>query len=344
MSMKDYALPGDAALCRILTLEGEPHLGWFDLGNPHIQKPPAVVDLTHVSNEKFTTVAQALTLPTPSSMYLTPYCDLVDFVDLVALDASASWRERYPHGGQIDPRSVVNMLSSFVPDAFVLPIDELTLLAPIDSQQVWIADGAGEGGPEAGGTENDGGAEPHDRPDGAERPFPFRRGDARHIVGPGQAMQARSGARRTVPGPALAVLLNGLGTITGFTIANDVHATAMESEGSPALSWAGPHNGACALGPWVMPTDFLRDPYALRVHCSISRGGAVLWQGEASTAALRPWLDELVPRLARAQSFPDGAYLLARLPVAPPEPIGLQAGDSVEVSIEQLGTLRNPVA
>jgi 2-dehydro-3-deoxy-D-arabinonate dehydratase len=133
-----------------------------------------------------------------------------------------------------------------------------------------------------------------------------------------------------------------MGTV--FRNENDVRATAREGEGSPDLSWAGTHNGACALGPWVMPTDFLRDPYALHVHCSISRGVAVLWQGEASTTALRPWLDEVVPRLARAQSFPDGAYLLARVPLAPPEPIGLRAGGSVEVSIEELGTLRNPVA
>lgn len=116
----------------------------------------------------------------------------------------------------------------------------------------------------------------------------------------------------------------------------------MEGEGPTDLSGAGVRDGACALGPWVVPAEYVRNPYAPRIACGIRRG-AVLWQGEASTSGLHQRLDGLVSHLTHAGSSPGGAYLLAGIPLAPPDSVSLQAGDLVEVAIEGLGVLRNPL-
>ena len=332
MNTSGLSLPDEAALCRFLTPSGEPHLGWLDRPNPHIQEPAAVVDLTRVSEGALTTVAQALTYTSWHSYYTaSPYVPLSDFAALVVLAQPAHLGIPGPAWDDFAP-----MLSLAVPDSFVLPLDAVTLLAPIDAQEVWIAGGSNERGPVAGGAEGI-------RLQEAERPTPFSGGDARPIVGPGQAIRIPPGSRRIIPCPALALLLDALGGIAGYTLGNHVHMPDIDGGGSPDLPRAAILDGACALGPWVVPAEYMGDPYRLRVSCRISRGGVLLWQGDAGTAGLHPRLGDLVAQLTHARNFPDGAYLLIGIPLAPPDSAGLQAGDFVEVAIEGLGTLRNPV-
>jgi 2-dehydro-3-deoxy-D-arabinonate dehydratase len=54
--------------------------------------------------------------------------------------------------------------------------------------------------------------------------------------------------------------------------------------------------------------------------------------------------DELISYLFREQEFPNGVILLTGTGVVPPENFTLQSGDRVEITIPEIGTLRNPVA
>ena len=53
---------------------------------------------------------------------------------------------------------------------------------------------------------------------------------------------------------------------------------------------------------------------------------------------------ELVRFLYRDNSFPTGALLLTGTGIVPGDDFTLQSGDSIEISIDTIGTLRNTVA
>jgi 2-dehydro-3-deoxy-D-arabinonate dehydratase len=69
----------------------------------------------------------------------------------------------------------------------------------------------------------------------------------------------------------------------------------------------------------------------------------VHWSGEASTADLKRRLEDLVEYLFREDDFPDGVILSTGTALVPDSPFSLQHGDVVEIDIDQLGLLRNPV-
>ena len=54
-------------------------------------------------------------------------------------------------------------------------------------------------------------------------------------------------------------------------------------------------------------------------------------------------LEDLVSYLFREDSFPDGVILSTGTGLVPDTPFTLEAGDVVEIDIDQLGMLRNPV-
>jgi 2-dehydro-3-deoxy-D-arabinonate dehydratase len=69
----------------------------------------------------------------------------------------------------------------------------------------------------------------------------------------------------------------------------------------------------------------------------------VHWSGEASTSQLRRRLDELVDYLTRADAFPDGVILSTGTCLVPGTPFTLTAGDEVQIEIDEVGSLTNPV-
>jgi 2-dehydro-3-deoxy-D-arabinonate dehydratase len=54
-------------------------------------------------------------------------------------------------------------------------------------------------------------------------------------------------------------------------------------------------------------------------------------------------LEELIDWLGRDNSFPDGVILLTGTGIVPPDEFSLQAGDSVRITIDGIGTLTNQV-
>ena len=52
---------------------------------------------------------------------------------------------------------------------------------------------------------------------------------------------------------------------------------------------------------------------------------------------------DLIGYLGRDNLFPDGVVLLTGTGIVPPDDFTLLAGDEVVISIEGIGTLRNPV-
>ena len=79
------------------------------------------------------------------------------------------------------------------------------------------------------------------------------------------------------------------------------------------------------------------------IGLSIRRAGAVVFTGQTSVAQLARSLEELVGWLGRDNSFPQGAFLLTGTGIVPESSFTLEPGDLVDITIDGIGTLTNPV-
>jgi 2-dehydro-3-deoxy-D-arabinonate dehydratase len=222
-------------------------------------------------------------------------------------------------------------------------LSDVTLLAPIDHQEVWAAGVTYERSREAREQESEHAADMYARVYAATRPELFFKADARRTAGPDGEIRVRPDSSWSVPEPELALVLSPALRIAAYTIGNDVSARDIEGENPLYLPQAKVYDGACALGPWLIPSELVPDPHSLEISCRISRDGQVIWRDSTTTAKLHRTFEELVSYLGRSNSFPGGAFLLTGTCLVPPDSLTLQAGDDVTIEIAGLGTLRNTV-
>ncbi|MCS6954290.1 MAG: fumarylacetoacetate hydrolase family protein, partial [Bryobacteraceae bacterium] len=104
------------------------------------------------------------------------------------------------------------------------------------------------------------------------------------------------------------------------------------------------YTGCCALGPVIVTTEQLPDPYRLQMTCTITRGDRIVFSGEVSTAGLNRRLETLLEYLLRANPVPAGSVLLTGTGIIVPEEAALAPGDEVVIRVPEIGELRNPAA
>src|SRR4029079_18368649 len=177
----------------------------------------------------------------------------------------------------------------------------------------------------------------------AERPELFFKSAAWRVIGDGQTIAVRADSDLDVPEPEVALVVNRFGEIAGYTACNDVSSRSIEGENPLYLPQAKVYLGGCALGPAVVPSWEIDDPYRLGIELEIERGGVQIWAGSANTSQLHRRFDDLVEHLFRADDFPWGVVISTGTCLVPDLPFTLQPGDTVSITIEGLGTLRNPV-
>ncbi len=120
--------------------------------------------------------------------------------------------------------------------------------------------------------------------------------------------------------------------VWGYTCANDVTARDLEQRDSQMTRGKG-FDTFCPLGPWVS-TDV--DPADLVVMCKVN--GQV--RQMSSTRELRFSAPQLIAFISSVMTLEPGDVILTGTPAG----VGaLNAGDSVEVEIEGIGTLVNTV-
>lgn len=218
-----------------------------------------------------------------------------------------------------------------------------TLLAPIDGEtEVWAA-GVTYKRSEEARVEESATPDIYTRVYGAERPELFFKANARRVAGFDQPIGVRADSTWDVPEPELAIVVNAGADIVGYTIGNDVSSRSIEGENPLYLPQAKVYAGSCALGPGITPVWEVADPYAVGIRMRIARGGALHWQGETSMREFARRLEQLVEYLFRADAFPDGVIISTGTALVPASPFTLEAGDVVEIEIDGIGALRNPV-
>jgi len=223
-----------------------------------------------------------------------------------------------------------------------MPLAAATLVAPVDRQEVWAAGVTYRRSRDARMEESTQ-KSVYDLVYDAARPELFLKATASRVRGPGEAVAVRGDSTWDVPEPELALVINRGGEIVGFTIGNDVSSRSIEGENPLYLPQAKVYTASAALGPVVVLAWELGELGDRTIRLVIRRGGAVLFDGSTSTNEIHRSLAELVAYLFRCNEFPDGAILMTGTGIIPPSEFTLEAGDDVEIAIDGLGSLRNPV-
>lgn len=143
-------------------------------------------------------------------------------------------------------------------------------------------------------------------------------------------------ARRIGPGSALDV-------VAGYTVANDVSARNLQSKDGQWLR-AKSFDTFCPLLPSLVPVDELGDASGLRIVQRLN-GHALQ---DSNTSELIHDVPHVVAHASSVFTLEPGDLILTGTPagvgVFREPPVSLQPGDTVEIEIERIGRLENPVA
>jgi 2-dehydro-3-deoxy-D-arabinonate dehydratase len=221
-------------------------------------------------------------------------------------------------------------------------LDAVTLTAPVDRQEVWAA-GVTYLRSRDARMEESTQKDVYDLVYEAARPELFLKATPSRVRGPGEPVAIRGDSIWDVPEPELALVLNREGELVGYTIGNDVSSRSIEGENPLYLPQAKVYTACAAVGPAIVPTWELGELGDRAIRLTIRRGGAVHFEGSSSTAQIHRPLEELVAYLFRCNEFPHGAILMTGTGIIPPSEFTLEDGDDVEIAIDGIGTLRNPV-
>src|SRR5712692_9499078 len=224
-----------------------------------------------------------------------------------------------------------------------VPLRDLTLLPPIDQQEVWAAGVTYKRSREARERESAGAASFYDLVYTAPRPELFFKAASSRVVGHGGQVHIRRDSRWSVPEPELALVLSPHLQIVGYTIGNDMSSRDIEGENPLYLPQAKIYDHACALGPVITLAAAMPSPDDITIRMIIERRGERIFEGTTALAAMKRTFAELVHWLGLENSFPHGAILLTGTGIVPPDDFTLATGDLVSIEVTGIGQLTNLV-
>jgi 2-dehydro-3-deoxy-D-arabinonate dehydratase len=218
-------------------------------------------------------------------------------------------------------------------------------LSPASAQEVWAAGVTYLRSRTARMEESKdaGGGSFYDRVYSADRPELFFKSPGHRVIGPAGYVRLRRDSKWNVPEPELTLLISSAGTITGYTIGNDMSSRDIEGENPLYLPQAKLYDGSCAIGPCVLVADAPL-PRDTIIGLHVRRGAADVFTGQVAISQIKRELPSLVQWLCRELSFPQGCFLMTGTGIVPPDSFTLQAGDEISIAIEPIGTLTNVVA
>jgi len=176
-----------------------------------------------------------------------------------------------------------------------------------------------------------------------ERPEVFFKATPSRCVGPNGYICCRQDSNLTAVEAELGYVLGADREIVGYTVCNDVSAWDIERENPLYLTQSKTFLGCCAIGPVLVTTSELPDPYSLDVSCRIFKKGKLAYEGGVNTEQIHRRFDELTEYLYRDNPIPAGTTVSTGTGIMVPNELALEEGDRVEIEIEGIGLLTNPV-
>lgn len=130
--------------------------------------------------------------------------------------------------------------------------------------------------------------------------------------------------------------------VFGYTCINDVSARDLQFADGQWIRGKS-LDTFCPIGPWIVTKDEIPDPQTLSISCRVN--GRVLQ--DSSTKQMIFSVAELISFISQGITLEPGDIIATGTPpgvgFARTPPIWLQPGDTVEVEIEGIGILQNPV-
>lgn len=163
------------------------------------------------------------------------------------------------------------------------------------------------------------------------------------VIGPGDTILLPPQSQQVVHEAELAVVIGRTGRwiqpddamdyVLGYTIGNDVTARDLQRRDGQWTRGKG-FDTFCPLGPWI-ETEF--DPSDALMTCHVSGEMRQM----ASTRDMLFNVRQLIAYISSIMTIEPGDVLMTGTPAG----VGmLQPGDTVQITIEGLGTLQNPVS
>jgi 2-dehydro-3-deoxy-D-arabinonate dehydratase len=239
-----------------------------------------------------------------------------------------------------DPYEVVSLLSS---GQVAEPLAGVNLLPPIDQQEVWAAGVTYKRSKTARMEESTTSADCYDRVYASPRPELFFKASPHRVSGHGQPLRIRTDSEWNVPEPELTLVLNSHSKLVGFTIGNDMSSRDIEGDNPLYLPQAKVYNQCCGLGPWITLATAMPAREEIGVRLLIRREGKEVFHGATDINHMVRSFENLIGWLTRDNSFPSGAFLLTGTGIVPSNDFTLLAGDEVEIRIDGIGALVNPI-
>lgn len=177
----------------------------------------------------------------------------------------------------------------------------------------------------------------------AERPELFFKGTLSRLVGPNDSICIRRDSELTAVEPELGYVLGANGKIIGYTCSNDVSAWDIERENPLYLPQSKIFYGCIALGPVLVTTSEVENPYNLDITCRIIRTGETIFSGKVNSSQIKRPFEELTEFLIRDNPIPIGTAVSTGTGIMVPNELCLRDGDRVDIEIEGIGILSNPV-
>jgi len=132
--------------------------------------------------------------------------------------------------------------------------------------------------------------------------------------------------------------------VAGYLCSNDVSARDWQ-KGKPAGQWllGKSFESFAPIGPWLVTADEVPDPGNLRIRLRLN---GRLMQDSNTSQLIFP-IPRLIAYVSEVCTLEPGDLLFTGTPagvgMARKPPVYLKPGDVVEVEIDRLGVLRNPV-
>lgn len=228
-------------------------------------------------------------------------------------------------------------------EAPVYPLSDVSLLSPLERQEVWAAGVTYLRSKTARMEESDFSATAYDRVYDAPRPEIFFKSLAEKTVATRADVGIRADAKWNVPEAELALVVNSRGELVGYSIGNDMSSRDIEGENLLYLPQAKVYKWSCSFGPYIVIGPIEEEVREWTISVKITRGGDVMFTGETSISQIKRSFAELTDYLCRSQDFPNGAALLTGTGVVPGDEFTLAPADRVTIHISGIGELTNQV-
>lgn len=194
----------------------------------------------------------------------------------------------------------------------------------------------------------------HARERGAEiptQPIFFLKSD-NTICGPGDAIVLPPDSSQVDYEAELAVVIGKGGKsipeekayehVAGYMMLNDVSARDMQSADKQWFRGKSCDTFA-PIGPWIVTKDEIPDPHRLRI--SLTLNGQTMQDSNTGNMIFK--IPYLISYLSRTLTWEPGDILSTGTPegigASRTPPVFLKPGDTVSITVEQVGTLTNPV-